>query len=106
MPIADLKPEWSDKVERDRDFLVQCFAEVLEELGESSLVAFLPWRTTGVPRRAKTSTDIAETNHRLQVISIAFHLLNLVRKTPLPWDAASGSGTWDCSTNRACGGRD
>jgi phosphoenolpyruvate carboxylase len=80
MPTADLKPEWSDKVERDRDFLVQCFAEVLEELGESSLVAFLPWRSTGSPRRAKTTTDIAETNHRLQVISIAFHLLNLVEE--------------------------
>jgi len=80
MQNADLKPEWSDKVERDRDFLIQCFAEVLEELGESSLVAYLPWRTAKAPRSGAKSTDIAKVNRRLQVVSIAFHLLNLVEE--------------------------
>lgn len=77
----DLMPEWSEKVERDLDFLTQCFAEVLEDLGEKPLVAYLPWRAKGgAVRRAPRGIDIERTNRQLQVVSIAYHLLNIVEE--------------------------
>lgn len=80
MTEIDLKPEWSEKVEKDVDFLTQCFAEVLEELGEKRLVDFLPWRAAKAPRRPAPGTDIEQVNRQLQVISIAYHLLNIVEE--------------------------
>lgn len=80
MPKKDLMPEWSEKVEQDRDFLTQCFAEVLEELDEQRLVEFLPWRTSKTTRRSRKGVDIERVNRQLQVISIAYHLLNIVEE--------------------------
>ena len=80
MPDKDLMPEWSEKVEKDRDFLIQCFAEVLQELGERPLVNFLPWRAAKVTRGSLRKLDIERVNRQLQVISIAYHLLNIVEE--------------------------
>ncbi len=80
MPDNDLMPEWSEKVEHDRDFLTQCFAEVLEELGEKGLVDFLPWRAAKAKRRSGQGIDSERVNRQLQVISIAYHLLNIVEE--------------------------
>lgn len=73
-------PEWSEKVARDRDFLTQCLAEVLEELGEKHLVRFLPWRSGKAPRPVAGHMDTGQVNRQLQVISIAYHLLNIVEE--------------------------
>lgn len=80
MTNKDLMPEWSEKVEHDRDFLTQCFAEVLQELGENHLVRFLPWRAARAPRPSVRKLDIERINRQLQVVSIAFHLLNIVEE--------------------------
>lgn len=80
MTDKNLMPEWSEKVEQDVDFLTCCFAEVLEELGEKRLVGFLPWRAGKGPRRKSGAPDLEDINRQLQVISIAYHLLNIVEE--------------------------
>lgn len=80
MPDNNLMPEWSEKVELDLAFLTQCFAEVLEELGEKRLVAFLPWREGTTKKSPSGPVDCEKANRQLQVISIAYHLLNIVEE--------------------------
>ena len=80
MSARDLMPEWSEKVGEDIAFLTECFAEVLTELGEKRLVAFLPWHANYRPRRAKAPLQVGKVNEQLQVMSIAYHLLNIVEE--------------------------
>ncbi len=80
MSARDLMPEWSEKVGEDIAFLTECFAEVLTELGEKRLVAFLPWHATYRPRRSKAPLQVGRVNEQLQVMSIAYHLLNIVEE--------------------------
>ena len=65
-----------EKMDRDLRFLLQCFAEVLNELGHTELAAHLPW----------ISSSSVEAPARLGLAySVAFQLLNMVEE-----NAASG----------------
>lgn len=63
-----------EKIDIDLRFLVECFAEVLAELGESDLVPFLPWINEPPPANTKLPPRLG------QVYAIAFQLLNLVEE--------------------------
>jgi phosphoenolpyruvate carboxylase len=72
-----MKPDYLsrgfEKIHEDLSFLMHCFREVLEELGETELAQSLPWIS-----EVKVSS---EPNPRLsQVYSIAFQLLNMVEE--------------------------
>lgn len=63
------------KIDQDLLFMIQCFREVLFELGEDDLARSLPW----LPTPAKA--DLAMKSLRLgQAYSIAFQLLNMVEE--------------------------
>ena len=82
------------RMERDLNYLMDCFAEVLEEMGLGDLSGHLPWR-----KEIKKST---ETPPRLELaLSVAFQLLNMVEEnasgqTRLMRESGHGSepGTW------------
>lgn len=63
------------KVERDLHFLMRCFHEVLDELGEHTLARHLPWLEAGPPQAA---VDLPE--RTAQAYSMAFQLLNQVEE--------------------------
>jgi phosphoenolpyruvate carboxylase len=72
-----MKPDYLsrgfEKIHEDLSFLMHCFREVLEELGETELAQSLPWIS-----EVKVSS---EANPRLsQTYSIAFQLLNMVEE--------------------------
>ena len=61
------------RMERDLQYLIQCFSEVLSELGLPELAAHLPWQ--GQPPPAGEAPD------RLGLaLSVAFQLLNMVEE--------------------------
>lgn len=69
-PMADL-----DKVDRDLRFLIQCFREVLIELGETELAERLPWQD------GRTDPPAALLPERTaQAYSMAFQMLNMVEE--------------------------
>ncbi len=61
------------KIHDDLAFLMQCFREVLEELGEEHLAANLPWIN-------QVRIDLAPNPRLCQAYSIAFQLLNMVEE--------------------------
>lgn len=61
------------KVDRDLDFLMSCFREVLEEAGEQDLVRHLPWGGTA-------ATTAPMTERFAQAYSIVFQLLSMVEQ--------------------------
>jgi phosphoenolpyruvate carboxylase len=65
-----------DQIDRDLRFLIDCFKEVLEELGHADLAAHLPWRQTPIPHEepAKLPPQLG------LVYAVAFQLLNLVEE--------------------------
>lgn len=64
-----------DKIHADLDFLLDCFYEVLQELGEDALAARLPWRgELSLPSPGQASDRTA------QAYSIAFQLLTMVEE--------------------------
>ena len=66
-----------DKVDRDVRFLLRCFREVLEEVGEEGLAAELPWQDDDGSEPAEG----AVAPERLaQAYSIAFALLGMVEE--------------------------
>ena len=72
-----MKPDYLsrgfEKIYEDISFLMHCFKEVLEELGELELARSLPWIS-----EVKVSP---EPNPRLsQAYSVAFQLLNMVEE--------------------------
>ena len=77
MPDQKLLDEWFSKIDRDILFLTECFIEVLEELGQGAPARALPWREgeISVPRAGDPEIEL-----ELQVLSIAYHLLNLVEE--------------------------
>ena len=61
------------RMERDLNYLMDCFAEVLEEMGLGELAGHLPWRGA-----VKSQT---QTPPRLELaLSVAFQLLNMVEE--------------------------
>jgi phosphoenolpyruvate carboxylase len=71
-PILALDPA---KVERDLEFLMRCFREVLEESDELALARHLPWGETEPPAPTAASPERLS-----QAYSIAFHLLGMVEQ--------------------------
>jgi phosphoenolpyruvate carboxylase len=88
------------KISRDLDFLIRCFQEVLEELGEHGIAARLPW--CGHPEAGGDGGSLSE---RLpQALSTAFALLNMVEENTFAQNhralSAAGrlaerSGSWE-----------
>ncbi|MDR0533288.1 MAG: phosphoenolpyruvate carboxylase [Verrucomicrobiales bacterium] len=72
----DYVKEGFAKIDRDLDFLIVCFREVLEELGEKKIAEQLPFshelKKLPLPRRFSP--------HLAQAYSIAFQLLNMVEE--------------------------
>src|ERR1700730_15671697 len=61
------------KIHHDLAFLMNCFREVLEELGENHLATNLPWIN-------QVRIDLAPNPRLCQAYSIAFQLLNMVEE--------------------------
>ena len=61
------------KIHDDLAFLMNCFREVLEELGEDHLATNLPWIN-------RVRIDLAPNPRLCQAYSIAFQLLNMVEE--------------------------
>lgn len=73
---AHLIQEGLAKIDRDLRFLMTCFRDVLEELGERELAGSLPWLEPGPrPRRRRAAPERLQ-----QAYSIAFQILNLVEE--------------------------
>lgn len=63
-----------DKIQEDIDFLMDCFREVLEELGERELIPYLPFSNHEIP---EIKQNIEKT---VEAISIAYQLLNMAEE--------------------------
>ncbi|NJP07466.1 MAG: phosphoenolpyruvate carboxylase [Chloroflexaceae bacterium] len=63
------------KIERDLTFLMTCFREVLEDIGETTLAQALPWQ----PQPVASASEI-EPEHLAQAYTIAFTLLSMVEQ--------------------------
>lgn len=92
-----------EKIHSDLDFIIACFREVLEEVGEDELSKSLPW-----PRCAPAT---GEDSHRrtAQAYSISFQLLNKVeentsvqmrRQVESREGLGEVSGLWDQNLHR------
>jgi phosphoenolpyruvate carboxylase len=70
------------KIARDLDFLIGCFREVLDELGETAVAARLPWGSGASPNRDAPCPAGADCDNDPlpQAYSIAFTLLNMVEE--------------------------
>ena len=64
-----------EKAERDFLFLLQCFQEVLRDLGDNELADHLPWQNAGIPLEKYPNSERA-----LQAFSIFFQLLNMAEE--------------------------
>lgn len=75
MPISQELKKGLRKVDRDLDFMMACFREVLEELGHRDLAGSLPW----MGKRRLRGIQIFS-YRGVQAYSIAFQLLNMVEE--------------------------
>ncbi|HEX3141570.1 MAG TPA: phosphoenolpyruvate carboxylase, partial [Rhizobacter sp.] len=66
------------KIDVDLGFIMTCFREVLDELGENSLARRLPWLTNDAEHPTLPAGDLGERD--VQVLSVAFQLLNMVEE--------------------------
>ncbi len=64
-----------EKAERDTAFLLECFREMLRDLGEHELADHLPFENAGIPLEGYPDTERA-----LQAFSIFFQLLNMAEE--------------------------
>lgn len=70
------------QIDRDLEFLIECLAEVLTELGQGGLAAALPWRSgTGNEPDSQANGGQTAPARMGQAYSIAFQLLNLVEES-------------------------
>lgn len=69
MIIPGVRETNIEKIQKDLEFLIQCFREVLEEIGESELAQRLSQTNGAIETCAKYPKRTA------QAYSIAFHLL-------------------------------
>ncbi len=92
-----------DKIDRDLRFLLQCFHEVLTDLGELELAQHLPWQESA------TAQTHAPVERVAQAFSIAFQLLNMAeenaaaqhrRLTEATEGLAQVSGLWGQNLQR------
>jgi phosphoenolpyruvate carboxylase len=98
MLLSSSKVADHGKINQDVRYLISCFREVLEELGERELAEVLPWQEAPAPSAA----DI-DPLKITQAYSIAFQLLNMVeenavvqyrRSLEARHEAAQFSGLW------------
>ncbi|MBI2426000.1 MAG: phosphoenolpyruvate carboxylase [Candidatus Hydrogenedentes bacterium] len=81
MPIDDVHNDWFQRIDHDLNFLMNCLREVLEELGEKELARILPWLDESTIAEPAKKTAFGVIDRELQVLSIAFQLLNLVEES-------------------------
>jgi phosphoenolpyruvate carboxylase len=75
MIINNLRTATIEKINNDLEFVMGCFQEILEELGEQELAQRLPWRNGLHP-----SDGVHQPHRTAQAYSIAFQLLNMVEE--------------------------
>jgi phosphoenolpyruvate carboxylase len=75
MATNNLIEENFKKIRQDLYFLVDCFREVLQELGEQEIAAQLPWSDKASPPR-----KVERPRRTAQSYSIAFQLLSMVEE--------------------------
>ncbi len=101
---STLADETLDKVHQDLTFVMNCFQEVLRELGEEGLAEQLPWGEDASP--VGTTED---PQHTAQGYSIAFQLLSMVeenaavqlrRQSERDGTLANISGLWQQNLKR------
>jgi phosphoenolpyruvate carboxylase len=80
VPDSKVLDEWFAKIDSDVAYLCECFAEVLDDLGEGALAELLPWRERYCRLDYETDGDTVRIDRELQVFSIAYHLLNAVEE--------------------------
>ncbi|MEM9399983.1 MAG: phosphoenolpyruvate carboxylase [Verrucomicrobiota bacterium] len=62
------------KIDRDLEFLMNCFKEVLDEIGEKEAAQSLPWLKDSDVKTTLTSEKFS------QVLSVSFQILNLLEE--------------------------
>lgn len=71
-----------EKIDRDLKFLMTCFQEVLEELGEKEIANALPWLDSTYPLISSTTEAFSIERNEIfaleQAYSLSFQLLNIV----------------------------
>ncbi|GAB4426991.1 MAG: phosphoenolpyruvate carboxylase [Anaerolineae bacterium] len=75
MIVTSLREANIEKIHQDLTFIMDCFQEVLAELGEQALAQQLPWQNGG--QSAQQESPLHRT---AQAYSIAFQLLNMVEE--------------------------
>lgn len=104
MIITNLREATFEKIHADLAFIMGCFREVLEELGEHTLAERLPW-----PREDQIPTIVDQPHRTAQAYSIAFQLLNMVeenasvqlrRQVEAKGQLADVSGLWEQNLQR------
>ena len=93
-----------EKIHRDLQFIIDCFQEVLEELGENQLAEQLPWSDD-----KSSSKKVKQPRRTAQAYSIAFQLLSMVeenaavqlrRESEREGNLAEISGLWQQNLKR------
>ena len=93
-----------EKIREDFAFLLDCFRDVLEDLGEEPLAQRLYWRDETEP-----SDSVSQPRRTAQALSIAFQLLTMVeenasvqsrRLIESQGELATGSGLWPQNLQR------
>lgn len=74
-----LEDQEVDKIGQDLRFVMTCFQEVLESLGEQDLARLLPWINENTEANAASLSEEAELKW-IQALSISFQLLNMVEE--------------------------
>jgi phosphoenolpyruvate carboxylase len=72
--------DWFSKIDSDIEFLLTCFREVLVELGEGQLAESLPKSMQHREGTAQPTLPLDNVDRELQMMSIAYHLLNIVEE--------------------------
>jgi len=72
--------DWFTKIDSDIDFLLTCFLEVLEDLGEGKLAESLPRGTRDSGATPQSIRSLEDVDRELQMMAIAYHLLNIVEE--------------------------
>lgn len=104
MPINKDLAQGLKKVDRDLAFMMECFVEVLEQLGHKDIAGSLPW----MGKRKLRGVQIFS-YRGVQAYSIAFQLLNMVEENASAQSKriredknglASDPGSWGRTFNR------
>lgn len=77
MIVTSLRKANFDKIHNDLEFIMTCFQEILEELGEETLAKRLPWRNGNQPVEGE---GVQHPRRTAQAYSISFQLLNMVEE--------------------------